>query len=108
VRRIVLSKAAIRDRDAIDDYTIEKFGLTQAIRLREAFKTVLDSLLRMPESGRAQPELSPPGRVLRSRSVGSFVIIYEPCDDGIKVARILHGARDLPAELDRDRGEAAE
>ena len=38
MRRIVLSKAAIRDRDAIDDYTIEKFGLTQAIRLREAFK----------------------------------------------------------------------
>ena len=54
MRRIVLSEAAIRDRDAIDDYTFEKFGLTQAIRLREAFKTVLDGLLRMPESGRAQ------------------------------------------------------
>jgi hypothetical protein len=35
----------------------------------------------------------------------SFIIVYEPTDDGIRVARLLHGARYLAAELDRDAGD---
>jgi hypothetical protein len=35
----------------------------------------------------------------------SFIIVYEPTDDGIRVARLLHGARNLAIELDRDSGE---
>lgn len=108
MKGIRFSNAARRDRDAIDDYTIEKFGLSQAVKLRETFRAALEALLRMPESGRAQPELSPPGHALRARAVGSFVIIYEPVPDGIHVARILHGARDLLAELQRDSGADAD
>jgi plasmid stabilization system protein ParE len=43
--------------------------------------------------------------MFRSRVVlGSFVIIDEPSETGIRVARILHGARHLRAELERDSG----
>jgi hypothetical protein len=35
----------------------------------------------------------------------SILIVYEPTDDGIRVARLLHGARQLAAELDHDAGE---
>lgn len=38
MKPIVLSSAARDDRDAIDEYTIEHFGLQQAIRTREAFR----------------------------------------------------------------------
>ena len=32
-------------------------------------------------------------------------LVYEPTDEGIRVARLLHGARNLAAELDRDAGD---
>ena len=35
-----------------------------------------------------------------------FIIVYEPTELGMRsVARILHGMRDLAAELDRDAGD---
>jgi plasmid stabilization system protein ParE len=37
--------------------------------------------------------------------LGSFVVVYEAADDGIRVARVLHGARKLAAELERDAGD---
>ncbi len=107
MKRVLISQSACRDRDSIDDYTIENFGLEQAERLREALADAFISLLRMPESGRLQPDLSPPGRTLRSRIVlGAFLIVYEVAQDEIRVARILHAARNLPSELLRDAGDA--
>ncbi len=47
----------------------------------------------MPYMGRQREELA---ARLRSFPVGSYVIFYRPIDDGIEVARILHGARDFP------------
>ena len=106
MKQLLLSKAARTDRDAIDDYTIEHFGLSQAIRAREMFKAAFETLLAMPLSGRVQPDLSPPGRHFRSCTVmGSFVVIYEAVPEGIKVVRILHGARHLQAELEREPGD---
>ncbi len=35
----------------------------------------------------------------RSFSVGAYVIYFQPMKDGIRVARILHGARDHGALL---------
>jgi toxin ParE1/3/4 len=51
------------------------------------------TLASMPYMGRQREELS---ARLRSFPVGSYVIFYRPIDDGIEVARILHGARDFP------------
>ena len=51
-------------------------------------------LAGQPLLGRARPELAPN---LRSLSVGNYVIFYRPIDDGIEVARVLHGARDIDA-----------
>jgi toxin ParE1/3/4 len=50
--------------------------------------TVADSVLM----GRARPDL--PGS-LRSFPKGHYVIYYRIVSDGIEVARVLHGARDI-------------
>jgi toxin ParE1/3/4 len=42
---------------------------------------------------RQREELSPR---LRSFPVGSYIIFYRPTQDGVEIARILHGARDFP------------
>ena len=104
--RVSLSKAAEADLEAIDDYTIEHFGLDQAIRTTARFRETFHVLVEMPHSGQLQEAISPPGRDFRYRTVlGSFVVVYEPADDGIRVARVLHGARNLVAELERDAGD---
>jgi toxin ParE1/3/4 len=61
-------------------------------RLYESFLL----LAGQPLLGRARPEL---GMNLRSFPVGNYVIFYRPIADGIEVARVLHGARDIDAEF---------
>jgi toxin ParE1/3/4 len=105
--RVVLSAAARFDRREITAYTVERFGLGQARRLRHQFEATLDNLAESPLIGRTNRELDPRGRSFRYFVVmKSFIIVYEPTDDGIRVARLLHGARNLAAELDRHAGDA--
>ena len=106
MRRVLLSTAAAADLDTIDDYTIEHFGLNQAIEIADRFRKTFELLAEMPHSGQLREEISPPGRELRYRPVlGSFVVVYEAIEGGIRVARVLHGARNLVAELERDAGD---
>lgn len=106
MKRVFLSRAAEADLEEIDEQTIARFGLGQAITTTERFRETFRSLADMPHSGALRPDISPAGRPLRYRMVlRSFVVVYEPTDRGIRVARILHGARDLVAELDRDAGD---
>jgi toxin ParE1/3/4 len=104
--RVVLSEAARADRREITAYTVERFGIQQARRLRDRFEATLNRLAESPLIGRTNEELDPPGRCFRYFVVmKSFVIVYEPIDGGIRVVRLLHGARNLSAELDRDPGD---
>lgn len=50
------------------------------------------SYANQPQIGEIRPEL---GRNIRCFSVGNYVIFYRPVSDGIEVARVLHGARDI-------------
>ncbi len=104
--RVVLSDAARLDRREITAYTVERFGIQRARRPRDRFQAVLSILAESPLIGRTNEELDPPGRTFRySVVIKSFIIVYEPTDDGMRVARLLHGARNLAAELDRDGGD---
>ena len=106
MNKVVFSKAARADRRAISAYTVKRFGIEQARRLRERFEATMDSLAAAPLAGHRLEDLDPPGRSFRYLSVlDTFIIVYEPADDGIRVVRLLHGARDLAAELARDAGD---
>ena len=105
MNRVLFSEAARQDRRASTEYTVERFGVQQARRLRDRFETALCTLSESPLIGRGREELDPPGHTFRYLVVmRSFVIVYEPAEDGIRVARLLHGARNLVAELERDAG----
>ena len=104
--RVVLSEAARLDRREITAYTVERFGIQQARRLRDRFQTTLNTLAESPLMGRAAQDLDPPRHTFRYYFVmKSFIIVYEQTEDGIRVARLLHGARNLAAELDGDAGD---
>ena len=103
---IVFSEAARADRRAITAYAVERFGFAQARLLRANVERTLDTLARSPGIGHRRPELDPPGRSFRYFvAMKRFIVVYEPAKGGIRAARILHGMRNLAAELDRDRGE---
>lgn len=69
-----------------------------ADRLLDVINAQAQQLLRMPLSGRERAELRPE---LRSVAVGSYVLYYVPTLFGIRVFRVLHGARDAAAEFRR-------
>jgi toxin ParE1/3/4 len=64
-----------------------------ADRFIRALVSRFPMLASMPELGRRREELAPR---LRSFSVRNYVIFYRPMANGVEIARVLHGARDLP------------
>ncbi len=106
MKQIVFSQSARRDRREITAFTVERFGVAQARKLRVKMESTLNMLAEIPSAGRQRPELDPPGRTFRYFVVGkTFIVVYEPTDDGIRVARILHGSRQLVDEIERDAGD---
>ncbi len=74
--------------------------------MREHFEAVFRLLVESPGMGRTRPELDPRGHAFRYFVVMKrFIVVYESTESGVRVVRILHGARTLAAELDRDPGD---
>jgi len=70
-----------------------------ADRLTQDFDRHLDLLATAPMMGKSEEEFS---AGLRSFPVGSYLIFYRPIEDGIELARLLHGSRDITAEFFED------
>ena len=105
MKRIEVSKAAIADQDSIIAYTVEHFGIKQARRLRANFERALDALAANPNIGHTREDLDPEGRSFRYLvTMNLFIVVYQLTDDSIQIVRILHGMRNLAAEIERDTG----
>jgi toxin ParE1/3/4 len=87
-----LSPAARSDLDEIWFY-IAQDDPEAADKFIRAIVSRFPILATMPELGRQREELSPR---LRSFPVGRYVVFYRPMENGIEIARVLHGARDFP------------
>lgn len=89
--RVVLTRRAETDLDDI--------WLHIALENPVAADGVIDAIIAharsvatQPLAGRARPELA---AELRSFPEGSYVVYYEPMSDGVRIVRVLHGARDV-------------
>ena len=71
---------------------IAQHNLTAADRLIDKFERTLQSLARHPLIGEAVPQYRPG---LRRFTVGNYVLYYEPIKGGVRVVRVLHGARNI-------------
>jgi len=56
----------------------------------------LDILKDFPEAGPARPDIAPDARMLVEQP---YLIFYRRRSDHIQIVRVLHGARDIDAEL---------
>ena len=92
MRQHRVSAAARADLDEIWFY-IAQDNPEAADKFIRALVSRFPRLAAMPEMGRRREELAPR---LRSLAFGNYVIFYRPMENGVEIARVLHGARDLP------------
>jgi toxin ParE1/3/4 len=64
-----------------------------ADRFVDELRAQCEKLAAQPDLGRPRPDLA---AGIRSYRVGNYLIFYFPTATGVEVARVLHGARDLP------------
>jgi len=90
--RVVYSPAA--DNDLVDIAAfIARDKPEAAFRWVKAIREKCELLAEQPDMGEERSGFGVPG--CRSISVGNYVVFYRAIDDGIHVARIVHGSRDL-------------
>lgn len=89
--RILLTRRAETD---LDDIWLH-IALENPIAADGVIDAIVDHaniVSAQPLAARARPELAAD---LRSFPEGSYVVFYEPLSDGIRIIRVLHGARDV-------------
>jgi toxin ParE1/3/4 len=90
---VEFAPAAEADFDAIADH-IARADPTAAAKLITRMKRLAALIASRPRIGRPREDLR---AGLRSFPVESYILFYRIVDDGIEVARVLHGRRDIDA-----------
>lgn len=88
-----LSEEADKDIEDIFDYTLETFGIDQAVEYLTNLENILTSLPLNPEMGKARSEIK---IGLRSFPFVSHIVFYRIMPDHIRIVRFLHANRDIP------------
>jgi toxin ParE1/3/4 len=99
--RVCTTPQADQDLVEIALYTATSQGRMDTARafvwmLQDTF----DLLARTPELGRLRddiPGLRIEGERLRSFPVNKYLVLYQPTEDGVRIFRVLHSSRDIPA-----------
>jgi len=96
--RLEISPRAEEDLIEIGTYIATSSGSREtAERFLRKVVAMCERLARNPAMGQLRTEFAT-GQY-RSFSIGRYVVYFQPVVDGIRVARILHGARDHEALL---------
>jgi toxin ParE1/3/4 len=96
--RFTLSRLARGDLEAIWDYIgIANDRPDAAHRLIERLYEAFRFLSSQPLSGEARKDLADLVPDIRSFSVSSYVIYYQPTAGGVRIGRVIHAARDVRA-----------
>jgi toxin ParE1/3/4 len=97
--RIVLSRTAERDLNALFDYIARDSGVDRAEAVLRRIEATLANLAAMPRIGRVRPDLDGAPRAF---STWPWLVLYEPLGvrTGIVVWRVIDGRRDLTRSID--------
>ena len=83
--------AAIKDIDDICEY-IDRHNTKTASQLFDAIRKKCKLVASFPNMGKSYSKLTPN---LRGFIVEDYIVFYYPKEDGINIARIVSGYRDL-------------
>lgn len=91
MRRLERTPRAEVDLLQIWVYLAERSG-PAANKLLAKMESTLEMLAIHPAMGESIDRVA---KGLRRFSVGNYVLVYRPLDDGIRLLRVLHGAQDF-------------
>jgi toxin ParE1/3/4 len=97
MKSVRFSADANSDIETISNYIFD-LNPVAAHRFLDALDAACELLAEHPLIGRLRPTLA---EGVRSFPIGNYLIFYTPAADGIDVARIIYGGRDLPAAFTR-------
>ncbi len=98
MNRFVFSSYVEADLRDIRDH-ISKDSPESSHRMMVRFVTAFRMLARRPELGHEREDLLEPS--IRFWPVGFYMILYVPARRPIEILAVVHGARDVPAILNR-------
>ncbi len=101
--RFALTDLAKSDIMRIVDY-IRPRSPRAARQVRDELREAMRRLADFPGIGHLRADVT--DEPVRFWAVHSYLIVYRPETRPLQVVRVLHGARDLPAAIDRPRREA--
>ena len=78
-------------------FYVAQHNLNAADRLIDRFEHTLQSLARRPMMGESADHFR---AGLRRFTQGNYVLYYQPIDNGVRLIRVLHGARRIEDLLD--------
>ncbi len=103
MRRLRIRPRADSDIDEATDHYLSEAGITVATRFQDAIEQTWSVIREQPELGAAPEWLS--SRLLGCRKwqvakpFQIYQVFYCVSDDFLDVVRVLHGSRDIEAEL---------
>ena len=96
--RLVITPLAEQDIESIGDY-IARDNPRRALSFIRELRSQCQRISKTPQGYRLRDEL---GDGIRSCAYGNYVIFFEIETETLRIVRILHGARDIPAVLSVD------
>ncbi len=90
--RLILSSLALEDIALIHDYTVDEWGLEQALKYVNALWDALEEIAETPNRWRVRDDIY---KGSRARVCGSHLVIYREREGSLEVSRILHGAMNI-------------
>jgi toxin ParE1/3/4 len=96
-----LSPQAVNDLTEINDYLFAN-NQTAADTFLDEISQKFEQLAQFPKMGRRRDELAP---FLRSFPFQIYLIFYREIENGVEIARILSGYRDLEALFSEQDGD---
>ncbi|MFT4027030.1 MAG: type II toxin-antitoxin system RelE/ParE family toxin [Novosphingobium sp.] len=86
-----LSRSAEHDIADIARYTVEAFGVEQALHYRDGLIHTFRFLAEFPRAARERTEIDPP---VRAHLYKSHITIYVIDADGVLILRVRHASED--------------
>lgn len=90
-----IARTAQRDLDTIWCY-IGGLDVRAADRWLDAVQERFHLLATHPHAGQSRPDLAPE---LRFLPVSNYLIFYRQIENGVEIARVIHGTRDYGPEF---------
>jgi toxin ParE1/3/4 len=96
VKPVKFSPEALADLEALGEY----IGFENPSRARSYVDEIYRRALNVGSAPRAYPKRDDLRPDLRMAVHGPYLILFRIGDEYVEIARIIHGARDLPRALD--------